>query len=175
MGQQHISKTAEIEPNSTIGDGSKIWDYAHIRTGANIGSNVIIGRNVQIDTGVTVGSGSKIQNGVAIYAGVTIEDDVFVGPFAVFTNDLQPRAFNKDWKITKTLVKKGASIGANATIVCGNTLGEYSMVAAGAVVTKPVEPNQLVAGVPAKHMAWVDRAGEIVSRDAERPSDDLLA
>jgi acetyltransferase-like isoleucine patch superfamily enzyme len=166
----HIEKTALIEEGAKIGKGAKVWHYAHIRKGAKVGDATIIGRNVQIDANVLVGSGCKIQNGVSVYSGVTIGDDVFVGPFAVFTNDLNPRAFNKSWKITPTLIHNGASIGANATIVCGNDIGEYAMVAAGAVVTKPVKPYQLVVGVPARHMGWVNKAGEIVSKDLERPT-----
>ena len=165
-----IADTVKIEDDVHIGSGVKIWDYAHIRTGAKIGDKTIVGRNVQVDAGVSVGSGCKIQNGVSVYTGVTLEDDVFVGPFAVFTNDLNPRAFNTDWKITPTIVHKGASIGANATIVCGNDVGEYALVAAGAVVTKPVQAYQLVAGVPARHLGWVNKQGNIVSRDATRPA-----
>lgn len=166
----HIESTALIEKGAKIADGVNIWHYAHVRKDARVGSNTVIGRNVQIDTGVRVGSGCKIQNGVSVYTGVTLEDDVFVGPFAVFTNDLNPRAFNNSWKITPTKVCKGASIGANATIVCGNDIGEYALVAAGAVVTKPVKPYELVAGVPAKHIGWVNKAGEVVSREAEPPT-----
>lgn len=167
----HIEDTALIENDVQIGKGVKVWHYAHVRTGAKIGDNTILGRNVQVDENVTVGSGCKIQNGVSVYSGVTIEDDVFVGPFAVFTNDLNPRAFSKSWKITPTNIKKGASLGANCTIVCGNDIGEYAMVAAGAVVTKPVKPFQLVAGVPAKHLGWVNKNGEIVSKSQEKPKD----
>lgn len=165
-----IADTAKIENNSIIGDGVKIWDYAHVRTGAIIGDNTIVGRNVQIDAGVSVGSGCKIQNGVSVYSGVTLKNDVFVGPFAVFTNDLNPRAFNKEWTITPTTVQEGASIGANATIVCGNDIGAYALVAAGAVITKPVQPFELVGGVPAKHLGWVNKAGTVVSRDLVRPN-----
>lgn len=170
MTQPMIAKTAQIEKDTLIGDGVKIWDYAHVRKGATIGKNTIISRNVQVDTGVHIGSGCKIQNGVTVYDGVTIEDDVFVGPFAVFTNDLNPRAFNANWKITPTVIHKGASIGANATIVCGNDVGEYALVAAGAVVTRPVEPYELVGGVPAKHLGWVNRDGIVISKDKDRPS-----
>lgn len=169
--QVTISKTAQIEDGTTIGQGTKIWDYAHIRKGASIGENSVISRNVQVDINVQIGSGCKIQNGVSVYAGVTIEDDVFVGPFAVFTNDLHPRAFNSEWKITPTIVHQGASIGANATIVCGNDIGEYALVAAGAVVTKPVQPYELVGGVPAKHLGWVNKEGEIISHEDERPQN----
>lgn len=167
--ETHIEQTALIEEGARIGDGVKIWHYAHIRKNAEVGNNTVIGRNVQIDAGVSVGSGCKIQNGVSVYSGVTLEDDVFVGPFAVFTNDLNPRAFNASWKITPTTIHKGASIGANATIVCGNDIGEYGLVAAGAVVIKPVQAFELVAGVPAKHIGWVNKAGEVVSREADKP------
>lgn len=166
-----ISKTASIEDSVKIGEGTKVWDYAHIRNGAQIGKNTIISRGVQVDKDVQIGSGCKIQNGVSVYSGVTLEDDVFVGPFAVFTNDLNPRAFNKSWDITTTKVKKGASLGANCTIVCGNDIGEYALVAAGAVVTKPVKPFQLVGGVPAKHLGWVNKDGDIVSRDIDPPKN----
>ncbi|WP_374080460.1 acyltransferase [Bdellovibrio bacteriovorus] len=108
---------------------------------------------------VTIGNGCKIQNGVSVFTGVTIEDDVFVGPDATFTNDIVPRAFISDWKIVPTFVKKGASIGANATIVCGVTIGEYAMVAAGSVVTKDVEPYSLVMGNPARHYRFIDKIG----------------
>ncbi|PIZ63260.1 N-acetyltransferase [Candidatus Saccharibacteria bacterium CG_4_10_14_0_2_um_filter_52_9] len=167
----HIESTALIEKGAKLGRGVKIWHYAHIRKGAMVGDRTIIGRNVQVDTGVRIGTGCKIQNGVSVYSGVTLEDDVFVGPFAVFTNDLNPRAFNQSWKITPTMVHKGASIGANATIICGNEVGEYAMVAAGAVVTKSVQPYQLVAGVPARHMGWVNKAGELVSKELDPPAD----
>lgn len=164
-----IASTANIEPGASVGEDTKVWDYAHIRKGAVVGDRCVISRGVQIDTDVHIGNGCKIQNGISVYKGVTIEDDVFVGPFVVFTNDLNPRAFNPNWEITPTLIKKGASIGANATIVCGVTLGEYSMVAAGAVVTHSVEPYQLVGGVPARHMGWVGKDGSIVSKDKDRP------
>lgn len=116
-----------------------------------------------------MGDRCKIQNNVSIYSGVTIGDDVFVGPAATFTNDLVPRAFATSWTITETVVHDGASIGANATVVCGNRIGRYAMVAAGATVTRDVEDYQLVVGTPARHAAWVNRSGGIVSRDAERP------
>lgn len=164
-----IAKTANVEENAVIGSGVKIWDYAHVRKNAEVGADTIISRNVQIDVGVHVGSGCKIQNGVSVYSGVTLENDVFVGPFAVFTNDLHPRAFNSSWEITPTIIRKGASIGANATIVCGNEIGEYAMVAAGSVVTKPVMPYEIVAGVPARHFGWVNKKGEVISKSINRP------
>lgn len=165
-----IASTALVEEGAIISSGVKIWDYAHIRKDAHIGVDTVIARNVQVDAGVHIGKGCKIQNGVTVYNGVTVEDDVFIGPFAVFTNDLHPRAFNKDWKITPTIVHTGASIGANATIVCGNNIGEYAMIAAGAVVTKPVKAYQLVAGVPARHLGWVNKQGEVISKDIAYPT-----
>lgn len=161
--------SSEIEAGADIGTDTRIWRFSHIRTGARIGHDCTIGANVFIDAGVEIGNRVKIQNNVSVYAGVTLEDDVFVGPSAVFTNDLVPRAVNPEWTITPTQVGRGASIGANATIVCGRDVGAYAMVAAGAVVTKPVAPHHLVAGNPARHLGWVCRCGRTISRDAHEP------
>lgn len=168
-----IHPTAEVEDGASIGPGTKVWHLVHVRGTATIGANCTIGRNVYVDADVTVGNDVKIQNNVSVYTGVTIEDKVFVGPSAVFTNDLRPRATG-GWAITPTLVRTGASIGANATLVCGVTVGEYAMVAAGSVVTKNVEPHRLVAGNPARPLGWVNRDGEVVSRDTEKPSAEIL-
>lgn len=157
-----IHPTANVSDSATIGEKTKIWINTQVREGARIGTNCIISKDTYIDSEVTIGNNCKIQNGVSVYHGVTIEDDVFVGPYAVFTNDRIPRAFNADWQVTPTLVKTGASIGANATIVCGVTLGEYCMVAAGSVVTKDVEPYSLVVGNPARHRGYVDKMGNKV-------------
>lgn len=159
MSDIFIHETANVSPNANIGSGTKIWINVQVREEASIGSNCIISKDVYIDHAVKIGNDCKIQNSVSVYQGVTIEDKVFVGPNACFTNDKVPRAFNSDWKITKTKICKGASIGANATIVCGITVGEYAMVAAGSVVTKNVEPYSLVMGNPAKHYYYVDEAG----------------
>lgn len=167
-----LHPTTEVEEGATIGEGTKIWHLGHIRNKAIVGRDCIIGRNVFIDAGVSVGDRVKIQNNVSVYAGVTIEDEVFVGPSTVFTNDLRPRAQNPDWTVTETLIRRGASIGANATIVCGVVVGEYSMIAAGSVVTRDVEPYQLVAGNPARHVGWVDKGGDVISRDGQRPDLD---
>jgi len=164
-----IHPSADVEAGAVVGPGSKIWHLVHIRSSAQVGCGSVLGRNVYIDTGVRVGDRVKIQNNVSVYQGVTIEDDVFVGPCAVFTNDKRPRACNADWEITPTLVRRGASIGANATIVCGTTVGEYAMVAAGSVVTKDVAPFQLVAGNPARPIGWVDERGDVVSRGVVPP------
>lgn len=155
----YIHPTANVSEQAIIGDGTKIWINSQIREKSEIGSSCIISKDTYIDTQVKIGNNCKIQNSVSVYHGVTIEDDVFVGPNACFTNDKVPRAFDPEWKITPTLVKKGVSIGANSTIVCGITLGEYCMVAAGSVVTKDVEPYSLVMGNPAKHYSYIDKMG----------------
>ncbi len=151
-----VHESAEVSDKAKIGKNTKIWNQAQIRENAVIGENCIISKNVYIDESVKIGNNCKIQNNVNVYHGVTIEDDVFCGPSMTFTNDLFPRAFNKDWKVTETCVKKGASIGANATIVCGVTIGEYAMVGAGSVVTKDVEAHTLVAGNPARVIRKID-------------------
>lgn len=159
MANIYIHPTANVSSETKIGDGTKIWINSQIREKSKIGENCIISKDTYIDTEVKIGNNCKIQNSVSVYHGVTIEDDVFVGPNACFTNDKVPRAFDPEWKITPTFVKKGVSIGANATIVCGITLGEYCMVAAGSVVTKDVESYSLVMGNPAKHFCYVDKMG----------------
>lgn len=168
-----VHPSAEVEAGAQVGAGTKVWHLAHIRSTATVGAGCVIGRNVYVDANVVVGNLVKIQNNVSVYQGVTIEDEVFVGPCAVFTNDLRPRAQNPDWTITPTTVRRGASIGANATLVCGIEIGEYAMIAAGSVVTKDVAPYQLVAGNPARPRGWVDVKGEIVSRDPAAPPGTL--
>ena len=165
-----VHETAIVEPGARIGDGSQIWHHTHVRPGVVVGSGCTIGKNVYLDADVAVGAGTKIQNNVSVYRGVTIEDDVFVGPSAVFTNDRQPRAFVADWEITPTTVRRGASIGANATIVCGVEIGAYAMVAAGAVVTRTVAPHALVVGNPARPVGWVCRCGRLVQRTTTEPA-----
>jgi UDP-2-acetamido-3-amino-2,3-dideoxy-glucuronate N-acetyltransferase len=164
-----VHPTADVEQGALLGARTKVWHLTHVRSTARVGADCVIGRNVYIDADVSVGSRTKIQNNVSVYQGVTLEDEVFVGPCAVFTNDRNPRAQNADWEITPTLVRRGASIGANATLVCGIEIGEYAMVAAGSVVTKSVPAYQVVAGNPARPLGWVDAKGQIVSRDPERP------
>jgi UDP-2-acetamido-3-amino-2,3-dideoxy-glucuronate N-acetyltransferase len=159
MSNIYIHETANVSKDSKIGDGTKIWINSQIREKVVIGENCIISKDTYIDAEVKIGNNCKIQNSVSVYQGVTIEDDVFVGPNACFTNDKVPRAFDENWKITPTLIKKGASIGANATIVCGIVVGEYSMVASGSVVTKDVEAYSLVMGNPAKHYSYIDKSG----------------
>ena len=155
----YIHPTAEVSEHAKIGDGTKIWNLAQVREDCSIGENCIVSKNVYIDTKVVIGNRVKIQNNVNVYHGVEIEDDVFLGPSMTFTNDFYPRAFNADWQITRTHVKKGASIGANVTVVCGNTIGEYAMIGSGSVVTKDVPDYALMAGNPAKQIGWVCRCG----------------
>ena len=163
MAEAYIHPSATIDSGAEIGDGSMVWVNVQIREGAKIGKNCVLSKDVYVDCNVKIGDECKIQNSVSIYDGVTIESQVFVGPNATFTNDKVPRAFNADWKITKTIVQQGASLGANCTIICGIVIGEYSMVAAGAVVTKDVPPYTLVAGNPARVVAKVDKAGNKIS------------
>ena len=154
-----IHPTASVDPRATIGDGSRLWINVQVRENAAIGRDCIVSKDVYIDCNVRIGDRCKVQNSVSVYNGVTVGDDVFIGPNAAFTNDKVPRAFNADWKITPTWIDNGASIGANATIVCGITIGEYAMVAAGSVVTKDVPPYTLVMGNPARAYARIDRDG----------------
>lgn len=158
-----VHPSANVSPHASIGNGSKVWINVQIRENASVGEGCIISKDVYIDHAVKIGHRCKIQNSVSIYNGVEIGDDVFVGPNVSFTNDKVPRAFNADWRITRTYVAEGASIGANATIVCGITIGEYAMVAAGSVVTKDVEPYTLVMGNPARAVAKIDKAGNRVT------------
>ena len=167
MENYFVHESSYIDDDVKIGTGTKIWHFCHIQSGARIGKYTIIGQNVNISNNVEIGDGVKIQNNVSVYEGVTIEDDVFLGPSCVFTNDLTPRArFPKGRSnYVPTRIKKGASIGANATIICGHTIGKYAMVAAGAVVTKDVPDYCLVQGVPAQICGRVDEKGSIVSRE----------
>ena len=152
--------TAVIDEGCIIGDGTKIWHFSHIMSGCVIGNNCNLGQNVVVSPGVILGNNVKVQNNVSIYTGVVCEDDVFLGPSMVFTNVINPRSaiVRKD-QYKKTLVKKGASIGANATIICGNEIAEYAMIGAGAVVTKPVPPYALIVGNPAKQIGWISEYG----------------
>ena len=156
-----VHESSYVEDGVVIGDETKIWHFCHIQSGAKIGARTSIGQNVNISNNVIIGNGVKIQNNVSVYEGVVVEDDVFLGPSCVFTNDLTPRArFPKGRaNYVPTLIKEGATIGANATIVCGHTIGRYAMVAAGAVVTKDVPDYCLVEGVPARICGKVDEKG----------------
>lgn len=153
-------ETAVIDEGCHIGEGTKIWHFSHIMTGASIGKSCNLGQNVVVSPDVVLGNNVKVQNNVSIYTGVICEDDVFLGPSMVFTNVTNPRSavVRKD-QYKKTLVKKGASIGANATIICGITIGEFAFIGAGAVVNKDVAPYSLVVGNPARHIGWMSEYG----------------
>ena len=159
-----VHESAIVEPGVVIGAGTAIWHHSHIRTGATIGELCVLGKNVFVDAGVDIGRGVKIQNNVSVYRGVHLADDVFVGPSAVFTNDRFPRANSVDWELVETWVRRGASIGANATLVCGIEIGAWGTVAAGSVVTRSVAPPELVAGNPARRLGWVCRCGRVLAR-----------
>ncbi|MFN5236859.1 MAG: acyltransferase [Bacteroidota bacterium] len=159
-----IHPSAIVDPGASIGEGAKIWHFCHVSPGAVIGENCVLGQNVFVANGVTLGRGVKVQNNVSLYTGVVCEDDVFLGPSMVFTNVINPRSFvERKSEFRQTLVKRGASIGANATIVCGTTLGAYCLVGAGAVVTKDVPDYALVTGIPARQAGWVSRLGHRLS------------
>ncbi len=159
-------ETAVIDENCSIGNGTKIWHFSHIMSACVIGQNCNIGQNVVVSPEVVLGNNVKIQNNVSVYTGVICEDDVFLGPSMVFTNVVNPRSsVNRRGQYVKTLVKKGVTIGANATIVCGNPIGEYAFIGAGAVVTKEVAPYALVIGNPAKQVGWISEYGHKLEFD----------
>jgi UDP-2-acetamido-3-amino-2,3-dideoxy-glucuronate N-acetyltransferase len=156
-----VHPSAVIDDDVELGDGTKVWHFVHISSGARIGAHSSLGQNVFVGKGVRLGSGVRVQNNVSLYQGVELEDDVFVGPSCVFTNVKNPRAFvQRKHAFLPTLVRRGASLGANSTIVCGTELGEYSFVGAGAVVTRAVPSFALVVGAPARAIGWMCRCGE---------------
>lgn len=162
-----VHESSYVDDGVSIGCGTKIWHFCHIQSGARIGSGCSLGQNVNVSNNVIVGNGCKLQNNVSLYEGVELEDYVFCGPSCVFTNDLTPRSKYPKGSAgyLKTLIKYGASIGANATIVCGHTVGRWAMIAAGAVVAKDVPDHALMAGVPAKRIGWVCECGEVLKED----------
>ena len=155
-----IHKTAVLDDNITLGNNISIWHFCHIMSGSRIGDNSSLGQNVMIGRNVRIGKGCKIQNNVSVYEGVELSDNVFCGPSCVFTNVINPRSFvNRKKEFKKTLVKEGASIGANATIICGVTIGSFSLIGAGSVITKDVKSYAIMAGNPAKKIGWVSTKG----------------
>jgi len=174
MTQYFAHESCYVDDNVIIGEATKIWHFSHILSGTSIGSNCSFGQNCVVGPNVIVGSGVKVQNNVSIYEGVEVEDDVFLGPSMVFTNVLNPRAFipRKD-EFKKTLLKKGCSVGANATIVCGVTIGEYVLIGSGAVVNRDVKPYALMAGVPARQIGWVGISGNTLNLEDNKAEDEF--
>lgn len=167
-----IHESSYIDENVTIGSGTKIWHFSHILSNCTIGKNCSLGQNVVVGPNVIIGSRVKIQNNVSVYEGVTLEDDVFCGPSCVFTNVNNPRSeIVRKEEYRKTIVRRGASIGANATIICGNDLGEYCFVAAGAVITKMVPAFALMVGAPARQIGWISKSGIRLGDDLICPID----
>jgi UDP-2-acetamido-3-amino-2,3-dideoxy-glucuronate N-acetyltransferase len=168
MTAPHVHPTAIVDEGAVIGAETRVWHFVHVSSGARIGARCSLGQNVFVGRGVRIGDGVKIQNNVSVYEGVEVEDDVFLGPSCVFTNVNEPRAFvERKAEYRATRVRRGASVGANATIVCGHEVGEYAFVAAGAVVTRDVLPHELVAGVPARRLGWVSRVGRRLQGEGE--------
>ncbi|MHA1960686.1 MAG: acyltransferase [Candidatus Thorarchaeota archaeon] len=171
MGDVFIHELAVVDEGAEIGEGTRIWHFAHIRSTARIGRNCMMGKGVYVDADVTIGDNVKIQNGVSVYQGVTIEDDVFLGPHMVFTNDLYPRAVTDIWEVSNTLVKRGASVGANAVVICNSVLGEYCMIGSGSVVTKDVPDHGLVVGNPARLVGFVCKCGRPAQKEIGRTDE----
>ena len=167
MCKYYVHPTSVVDEDVQIGASTKIWHFCHIQSGAVIGEHCSFGQNVNVSNNVKIGNGCKVQNNVSIYEGVELEDDVFCGPSCVFTNDLTPRAKYPKGHAAyrKTLLKRGASVGANATILCGHTIGEWAMIAAGAVVVSDVPNHALMMGVPARVRGWVCECGDVLSDD----------
>ncbi len=173
MAQYFAHESSFVDNNVSIGDNTKVWHFSHLLSGSTIGKNCSFGQNCVVGPNVTIGNGVKVQNNISIYEGVEVEDDVFLGPSMVFTNVINPRAFivrREEFK--KTLLKKGCSIGANATIVCGVTIGEYALIGSGAVVNKDVKPYALMVGVPTRQIGWVSKAGNTLIFDKNNKAID---
>lgn len=170
-GSFQVHESSYVDAGAAVGSGTRVWHFSHVMGGARIGKRCSLGQNVNLGSRAVLGDGVKIQNNVSIYDDVVIEDDVFCGPSCVFTNVINPRSFvERKAEYRKTLVKRGASIGANATIVCGATVGEYALVGAGSVVTKDVPAHALVYGNPARRHGWVCACGEKLAADLHCPA-----
>ena len=169
MSDIYVHDSSIIDENAIIGSGTKIWHFSHVMSGASIGKDCILGQNVYIGKNVIIGDNVKIQNNVSLYEGVIVEDDVFIGPSVVFTNVINPRSFiERKNEYRETVVKKGASIGANSTIVCGNIIGGYSLIGAGSVVTKHVLDYEICYGVPSRKKGWICECGNKLNRMIKR-------
>ena len=170
----YVHPSSYIDDNVTIGNNTKIWHFSHVLAHTTIGEDCSFGQNCVVGPNVTVGNGVKVQNNISIYEGVEIEDDVFLGPSMVFTNVINPRAFiQRKEEFKKTLLKKGCSIGANATIVCGVTIGEYALIGSGAVINRDVKPYALMVGVPAKQIGWVGISGNTLNFVDKKSKDEF--
>ena len=173
MSDWFAHKSSFVDDGTSIGENTKIWHFSHILSGSTIGKNCSFGQNCVVGPNVTMGKGVKVQNNISIYEGVEVEDDVFLGPSMVFTNVINPRAFivrREEFK--KTLLKKGCSVGANVTVVCGITIGEYALIGSGAVVNKDVKPFALMVGVPARQIGWVGISGNTLEFDENDEATD---
>jgi UDP-2-acetamido-3-amino-2,3-dideoxy-glucuronate N-acetyltransferase len=172
MADFFVHESSFVDTDVMIGEDTKIWHFSHILSHTNIGGHCSFGQNCVVGPKVTIGQGVKVQNNVSIYEGVEIEDDVFLGPSMVFTNVINPRAFiQRKNEFKKTLLKQGSSIGANATIICGVTIGEYALIGSGAVVNKDVPPYALMVGVPAKQIGWVGISGDTLVFKGNKAED----
>lgn len=162
MGEAYfVHESSYVDAGARVGEGTKIWHFSHVMAGARIGRDCVLGQNVNVGSGAVIGDNVKIQNNVSVYDGVTLEDDVFCGPSMVFTNVLNPRSHvSRKHEFRPTTVRRGATLGANCTVVCGTTIGRYALVGAGAVVTRDVPDHALVSGSPARRRGWVCRCGE---------------
>ena len=174
MSSYFVHETSLVDDSVSIGDNSKIWHFSHILSNTTIGKNCSFGQNCVVGPKVTIGNGVKVQNNVSVYEGVEVEDDVFLGPSMVFTNVINPRAFiqRKD-EFKKTLLKRGCSVGANATIICDVTVGEYALIGSGAVINRDVKPYALMVGVPAKQIGWVGISGNTLNFTNNRAEDEF--
>ena len=176
MSEYFAHESAYIDADVQIGANTKVWHFSHVLSGTNIGENCSFGQNCVVGPKVKIGNGVKVQNNISIYEGVEVEDDVFLGPSMVFTNVINPRAFivRRD-EFKKTLLKKGCSVGANVTVVCGTTIGEYSLIGSGAVVNKDVKPYALMVGVPARQIGWVGISGNTLEFLNNKSQDEFAS
>jgi len=173
MAEYFAHESSYVDDGVEIGDDTKIWHFSHILSGTKIGQKCSFGQNCVVGPKVSIGNNVKVQNNISIYEGVEVEDDVFLGPSMVFTNVINPRAFIvRKHEFKKTLLKKGSTIGANVTVVCGVTIGEYALIGSGAVINKDVKPYALMVGVPAKQIGWVSRAGNTLKFDENNEAVD---
>ncbi len=176
MSNYFVHESSFIDEEVSIGNNTRIWHFSHILSYTTIGMDCSFGQNCVVGPKVNIGNGVKVQNNVSIYEGVEVEDDVFLGPSMVFTNVINPRAFiQRKEEFKKTLLKKGCTVGANATIVCGVTIGEYSLIGSGAVVNKDVKPYALIVGVPAKQIGWVGISGNTLLFENHKAEDDFAS